>query len=326
MLFPRTTLTAAVRNDLKAGRKNVLINGDGVIVQRALASINDDTYSLDRWVVLSDGDGVVTPSRETSDLPSGARSAIKLTVDTANKKFGLLQVVEGKDCKHLISDAASLSAKAKASGIASLRVAILAWVGSEDAVTSDVVSAWGAAGVDPTLATSWAYENTPANISLSTSWAENYEALNASIDTASAKQVAAFIWIDDTDASISDTLLITDVQIEKGAVATSFEQRSMAEELNLCHRYFFTNGADSKFWYYSAFLGSSASGNKFSFTLPSEMRVNPTVTKISDTAFINVTSLAVLAESRSSVSAQPTITTPDSHTRYGFDFEADAEL
>ncbi|MGY9005953.1 MAG: hypothetical protein ACKVJQ_07650, partial [Alphaproteobacteria bacterium] len=59
--------------------RNRLINGDGVVDQRgASAAINDDTYAWDRWVVLSDGNGVATPSQETSDLPTGARAAMKM--------------------------------------------------------------------------------------------------------------------------------------------------------------------------------------------------------------------------------------------------------
>lgn len=243
------------------GNKNLLINGDGVICQRALSSINDDTYSFDRWIVLSDGNGIVTPSQETSDLPAGARSGMKLTVDIANKKFGLLQIVEGKNCKHIINSVASLSAQAKSSGLSNLRVAILSWTGTEDSVTSDVVSAWNAAGSNPTLATNWTYENTPANISLSTSWASTYQALNTSIDTASTKQVAVFLWVDDTDAAISDYLIITEAQLEKGAVATEFEYRAKPVEQTLCERYCEKSYSDGDY------AGDVASAGSLYFTI-----------------------------------------------------------
>ena len=223
-----------VSSQVDARFQNALINGDGIITQRELGSTVDGDYSFDRWAVLSDGDGIVTTSQETSDLPVGTRSAMKLLVATANKKFGLLQIVAGKDCKNLIDGVASSSAKAKASGIANLRVAILSWNGTEDLPTLDVVSAWNAAGTDPTLVSNWTYENTPVNISLSTSWAETYQALNVSIDTASTKQVAAFIWIDDTDASVSDYLLLTDNQLEPGATVTDFNYRPYGEEFSLC--------------------------------------------------------------------------------------------
>jgi hypothetical protein len=220
--------------------RNRLINGDGVVDQRgASAAINDDTYAWDRWVVLSDGNGVATPSQETSDLPTGARAAMKMTVAVANKKFGILQIVEGVNCKDLISNVASLSMQLKASGLTNVRAAILSWTGTEDAVTSDVVSAWNAAGTNPTLVANWTYENTPANISVSgAAWAGDTSIANISIDTASTKQVPAFIWVDVTDAAVSDTLLVSDVQLEPGTAATGFERRPLTTELASCQRYY----------------------------------------------------------------------------------------
>ena len=274
--------TTARKNkvDILPGR-NMIINGDGVIAQRALGSaVNDDVYTFDRWIVLSDGNGVVTPDQETADLPAGARSAMKLTVAVANKKFGLLQIVEGANCKQVIDDVASLSVQLEASGLDNVRLGILSWTGTEDAPTSDIVSAWNAAGVDPTLVTNWAYENTPANIDVSGgSWA-GAEALNASIDTASTKQVAVFIWVDDTDAAVSDTLKVSQVQLEPGAVATPFEQKPIQTELALCQRYAYTADRDLQ--------GSAASATvaMFHVSYPVTMRAVPTVTLIDSTPTI----------------------------------------
>lgn len=265
--------------------RNTLVNSDGVVAQEAIGTpINDDTYSFDQWITLSDGNGVVTPSQETSDLPNGARSAMKLTVAVANKKFGLLQIVEGNNCKHLINDVATLAASAKASGLSNLRVAVLSWTGTEDSVTSDVVSTWNAVGVDPTLATNWVYENTPVDIALTTTWQRDFKAEGIPIDASSAKQVAVFIWVDDTDAAISDYLLLSNVQLEKGRVVTVFESRTIGEEIALCQRYF------SKSYKIDVDPGSvSSAGNIYETDtrnnagqspgtrFPVEMRTEPTV-------------------------------------------------
>lgn len=269
-----TTVQEALDESLARARKNLLINGDGVIVQRTIGStINDDTYAWDRWIVLSDGNGVVTPSQETSDLPSGARSALKLTVDTANKKFGILQIVEGKNSKSVISDVASLRCAAKSSGISNLRLAILSWDGTEDSVTSDVVSAWEAAGTDPTLVANWTYENVPANLPLTGSWDNAFQAINVAIDTASTKQVAVFIWIDDTDAAISDTLLISQVQLEKGAEATDFEHSLIGEQRCLAGRYYQSGDASTL-----AGIGLDATQISWVLEFKTEMRTTPTIT------------------------------------------------
>ena len=47
---------------------------------------------------------------------------------------------------------------------------MLAWTGTADTVTSDVVSAWGADGVTPTWATNWTAENTPSNLGVTNTW------------------------------------------------------------------------------------------------------------------------------------------------------------
>lgn len=270
-----TKLTAATVNELKSGRKNLLASGDGIVVQRTIGTaINDDTYAFDRWIILSDGNGVATPTQETADVPAGARSAMKLTVAIANKKFGLLQIIEGKNCKNIISDVASLSAQAKASGIANLRVAVISWTGTEDVVTSDVVSAWNAAGTDPTLVANWTYENTPANLTLSGSWAATFKAENVSIDTASTKQVAVFIWIDDTDAAVSDTLFVTEVQIEKSSTSTDFEYQPVSEVEAQCQRYYFEPSSITVRGGFTS--GASSLFHNEQLILPVTMRATPT--------------------------------------------------
>ena len=45
-----------------------------------------------------------------------------------------------------------------------VKCAIVSWAGTGDSPTSDIVSAWAVEGTNPTLATSWTYENTPANL------------------------------------------------------------------------------------------------------------------------------------------------------------------
>ena len=210
--------------------KNLLLNGDGVIYQRTSGvSQNDSTYIQDRWVLLSDGNDIVIPTSQTSDLPVSARSAIRLTVNTANAKFGIVQILDSLSSKNIVSSVATLSASARADGIDNLRVAILEWTGTEDSPTLDVVSAWNSAGTDPTLVTSWAYINVPANISLTSSWSTGYDVLAQSIPS-TPNNLAVFIWIDDAAAAVSDVLDITNIQLEKGKNRSAFEYKVSTEE------------------------------------------------------------------------------------------------
>lgn len=230
--------------------RNLLVNGcfrldqrrgDGTAYTSATTPANsDDTFLLDRWVLLSDGNDACDVNQETTTVPTGAYAAIALDVETANKKFGILQVLEARDAEAIIGGVASLSFKARRSGtsIANLRAAVLAWDSTADAVTSDVVSAWGDVNVNPTLVTNWTYENTPVSLAALTTSFQTFKIENVSIDTASANNVAVFIWIDDVTTTAADFIYISEVQLEPGPNANPFVRRSIAEELALCQRYY----------------------------------------------------------------------------------------
>lgn len=225
--------------------KNFLDNPNFAVAQRGTSftsattpANSDDTYLLDRWVLLSDGNDIVDVSQETSGTISEPLYNIKLDVETANKKFGILQIIENKNARQMTNKAVSLSFSAKVTGttINAIRAAIISWSSTADAVTSDVVSAWGAAGTNPTLATNWTYENTPAALTApTTSWQE-YTIENISIDTAATTNVAVFIWTDDVTMTIGDFLHIKDVKLEIGSTATDFEYLPYSENLRACQR------------------------------------------------------------------------------------------
>lgn len=161
---------------------------------------NDDVYTADMFNLLSDGNDIVDISQDTD-------GSYKFLVATANKKFGFAYFQDATRSASAIGDVISVAMSAKASGIAGLRMAVLAWDGTADTITSDVVSAWGAAGVEPTWAANWTREGSVISLALSASY-QIVEGENIAIDTASAKQYAVVVWVDDTDAAVSDTLNI----------------------------------------------------------------------------------------------------------------------
>lgn len=239
------------------GTSNTIINGDFNVWQRGASFITgtnptvNNNYYADRWVLLSGNDtakvnGVADVIRSTNaDAPDGSLYAIKSTVTVAgeatNNKFGFLQIIEQANCQHLIGSTASLSFQAKTAGAAirNIRAAIISWTGTADSVTRDVVSDWENEGVNPTLVTSWTYENIPSDLSLTTDY-QLFKIENISIGKGT-NNVAVFIWIDDTDASAgppADVLYLGQVQLEKGATATDFEYRTIGEKLALCQRYY----------------------------------------------------------------------------------------
>jgi hypothetical protein len=258
-----------------AGMRNRIINGNFALGQRATTfasgANNDDAYTLDRWYILSDGNDAIDVTRETSVVPANQKYAIALDVETANKKFGIAQIIESDNCVGLTGGTVTLSFKAKVSATTKLdnvKAAVVAWSGTADTVTSDIISAWGAEGTNPTLIANATYENTPANLSVTTSYATY--SLTANIDTASTTNIIVFIWSDVTDTTAGHFLYVTDVQLEPGSVATPFEQRPLGTELALCQRY--------ARWAPLTLFGYTAAGGTVTnqIMLSPEMRVAPT--------------------------------------------------
>ncbi|MCG8435503.1 MAG: hypothetical protein MJA83_15890 [Gammaproteobacteria bacterium] len=211
---------------------NLLTNGDFLSWPRGTSfdstttpANNDAAFLPGYWFLLSDGNDVVDVSQDTSNTPDGAYSSIKLEVETANKKFGIGQILSAE--KSAVNSLAELALKARASGISNLRLAILEWSGTADAATIDFVSAWNNAGTDPTLATNWAYANEPANLGLADQW-EDY--LTQTLDVVDANNIGIFIFVDDTDAAVDDVLRISLCSFES---QTSFDSHKKGRILQI---------------------------------------------------------------------------------------------
>jgi hypothetical protein len=305
-------LTAANMNDL-AGTlntldgasgsiaKNYLINGGFAIAQRGTSytstgSANaNDSYVLDRWYILSDGNDVIDVTQDTSTVPTNGQFAIALDVETINKKFGIATIIENKDCIGLIGNTVTFSFKAKVSATTKLdnvKAAIVAWSGTADTVTSDIISAWGAEGTNPTLVANATYEATPSNLSVTTSYA-TYN-VSATVDTASTKNLILFIWSDVTDTTAGDFLYIAEAKLELGSTATAFVYAggTIQGELSACQRYYYRvidpTGANSN-TAITVLSGVAAQNttNVQAFTAnPVVMRTIPTSTEFSSISFM----------------------------------------
>jgi hypothetical protein len=232
--------------------KNYLINGGFAVAQRGTSftsgANDDDAYTLDRWYILSDTNDVVDVTQETTTVPTNGEFAIALDVETTNKKFGIATIIENKDVIGLVGNTVTFSFKAKVSATTKLdnvKAAIVAWSGTADTVTSDIISAWGAEDTNPTLIANATYENTPANLNLTTSYATY--SITAAVDTASTQNLILFIWSDVTDTTAGDFLYIAESKLELGSTATAFEYAggTFQGELAACQRYYYrlTSGA-----------------------------------------------------------------------------------
>ena len=292
------------------GFRNRLFNGSYAVAQRgttfASGSNNDDTYNLDRWYVLSDGNDIVDITQNTAAAPTDQKYCIALDVETTAKKFGIAQIIENINCADLQGQTVTLSFQAKVSATTKLdnvKCAIVAWSGTADSVTSDIISAWGAEGTNPTLIANATYENSPANLNVTTDW-ETYT-VSAPIDTASTNNVIVFIWSDVTDTTAGDFLYLAGVQLEAGSVATPFERRPYGAELALCQRYYEVIGGGQTLTLYAEGYAGAVTGN---WTFKVEKRATPTMTTSGTFTTLNVTGGIVITPSTSSFNAYYLIT------------------
>jgi len=234
------------------GTRNKVINGAMQVSQRATSFSGgtanaNDAYTLDRWYILSEGSDSVDVD-QIADSPDTGGKCIRLDVETTGEKFGIAQIVEAVNCTGLIGNTVTLSFAAKVSDarIDTIKAGIVAWSGTADTVTSDIVSSWGADGTTPTLIANATFENTPADLGVTTSWATY--TVTANVDTASTANLILFIWSDDaTNPLAGDFLYITNVQLELGDTATPFEHRSYGQELARCQRYYYRHADHSWF-------------------------------------------------------------------------------
>ena len=286
---------------------NLLINGDFRVAQRgtsytsATVPLNsDDTWILDRWLLLSDGNDAVDVTQVAVDA-NGADKGIKLEVETEDKKFGILQILEASDSQRAVGGVVSVSFRAFMAAsddeTSSWKAAVLSWDSTADAVTSDIISAWNADETIPTFVANWTAENTPAVLTL-TDTSTEFKIENISVDTASTANIALFIWCDSADGNVDDAVTITNVKMEVGATASAWVPRTYAEELLLCQRYCFaittlindticpgqniaTTGADCLLSYHTRMradpTGTFSTASGYSVTNNVGTRVNGTV-------------------------------------------------
>ena len=273
---------------------NAVINGDMAVNQRgdmtgsanAVSGLtnNDTEFCLDRWKIFSDTNDVIDVSQDTTVPSNAGLHSMKLDVETTNKKFGVAQAIESFDCQDLIGNEVTLSFQAKVSNTSKLdnvKCAIIAWSSTADSLTDDMISAWEAEGTEPTLASNYTYENSPANLGLTTSFAKY--SITATVDTSSAANIVVFIWSDVTDTTAGHFLFITDVQLEKGSTANAFVRENRHVQQMNCERFYQIFDYNAEF---VMFAGTNSTGQSYSnVPLGMGMRTTPTFSEVGTIVF-----------------------------------------
>lgn len=268
--------------------KNYIINGDFRVVQRgtsftsATVPVNsDDTYLLDRWILLSDGNDIVDVTQGT-DGSVGNGTYLQADVETTAKKFGFLTVLENLDVQDILSesDVVSLSFNALVSDAAKLsriKAMVLSWTSTADAVTSDIVNAWGVEGTSPTVVANWTIEGDSGDLGVTASDVL-YRLENVSINASGVNNLAVFIWSDDvaTNDTLGTLLKITNIQLEPGAISTPYGSRPTGQELALCQRFTWVIEGTSDPMTMAQCITTTAGRGTFSYVV--KMRTTPTLT------------------------------------------------
>lgn len=295
--------------------RNRIINGRFRVDQRnsgASISPADNAYWSDRWRHLTETTSHLCTAADTT--MGGGRKNGKMAFQGGTEKGGYWQVIEGINCKDMRSKAVTLSVALQVSNVrlGNIKIGIIEFTGTEDAVSGDPISAWGADGVTPTLAASYAFVNTPANLSVTTSGVTYSTTVTLG---STFNNLAVFIWNDDKTYTANDALYVTDVQLEQAASKTNYAEVSIDTEYSNCTYYFrkrIAAVATESFAVLHAYATTVAWGSLENWRSP--MRVAPTA------------SLSALADFRvwnadTSVSASPSAVTFTT-SRFGSGFNA----
>jgi hypothetical protein len=224
--------------------KNYANNGSFAVNQIVTPTTIDNSYPIDGWRLLLGAANAATFAQDSADVPTGAGYAAKLIVGSGNNnKFGIFCPIENRDILDARGQAMSLRVALKATagltdGTGKIRIGLMQWTGTADAISATPISAWGNEGTNPTLIANWAFVNTPAALSVTASWAD-YTIANQAI-SASATNLGLLIWSDDkANTQTTDILRVGGyITMSLGSSAPAAQVAAFDAELRKCQRYY----------------------------------------------------------------------------------------
>lgn len=242
-------------------------------------SIADNAYWADRWRYLGEASASCQARNGTYAGTTGHIYAGAITAPDTTSKFGAFQVMEGRDIRDLRSKSVTVEftcsvSNASAGRLEDIRVAVLEFTGTEDAVSGDPITTWGSGGAGIfAYATNWAALNTPADLGVTTTAATYSVTVTVG---ASATNLGLLIWSDDKTVTAGDILYISNVKFSNAADVHDFEPRDDSFELLLCQRYFTKLGGDSQNDIIFGGYNLAGGGSYTTMALPTKMRALPT--------------------------------------------------
>ena len=223
-----------------SGFRNAIINGDFRINQRGFTSATaDNSYGFDRWMIEVSGGCTYTPVAFALGNAISGYEPINHArlVTTGQSGAGVYSVLEQRieDVRTYAGQTITISFWAKAAS-------------GTPKVSVEMNQFWGSSATT---------NNNAGSVTLSTSW-QRYS-VTTTLGSASGKTIAGnhhlglLLWVSaGTNFSArtnsigiqNNTFDIWGVQVERGTIATPFEQRPIQTELALCQRYYLRETAN----------------------------------------------------------------------------------
>lgn len=279
---------ATGRNYLDNGNMAITQRGTGTITCAANAAITSTAYGPDRWGCSANvGSGAGRQQIVTSSPtpPAGSQNVNKLWRNSG----GLTQPV----CSWQEIPTARAVQLAGQSVTVSAQVAALAGLSADNGNVANLVvitgtgtdEGFGTMTASPAITPAWTGIATPLNqsITLTTSFAK-FSASVAIGSTVTEIGVGICFTPTATGAGATDGLAFTQIQLEKGLVATPFEFRPVGAELQEAQRYYWQVTEPAA----SVSIGASGQGAStttciLSIALPVTMRAAPTYASAGNT-------------------------------------------
>ena len=290
------------------GFKNKLINGAMNVWQRAtsFSAPANLAYTADRWFSVW-GTANRTVSRQAGF--SGSQYCMRVARNsgtTDNSYSGVVQIIETNNLYDLQGQTVTLSFSARrGSNFSAASNALLVYLSSGTVADQGSAVYWSPG---------WTGATAPINTSVTLGTTEQTFSLQATIPANCLEINVAFQYLATGTAGANDYFEITNVQLEKGITATSFDYRPYGTELQLCQRYCYVIGGVTS--------ASLANGSMYQtiaayipIPLPVQARVPPTGISVTGTYTLyanvtayNVSSFAIGASSVSCCEIIGTVT------------------
>lgn len=297
-------LAALIGSGQAQGNRNLIINGDMQVAQRATGAtaVGTGYYTIDRFKTHKSNDGAFTIEQST-DNPFGTGNSLKMAVTTADTSVAagqylfLSQSVEAQNLQTLLYGTSSAKTITLSFWVKSNKTGtyVITLYKSDNTITVipveytiDSANTWEkktitvtptAGGTSLITASGGAIDNNNAEglmVIFGLAWGSTYAGGTNNTWSSNSNHYSTsnqVNWMDST----SNNFYLSQVQLEIGEVATPFEHEDFATTLRKCSRYYTDIvRADNQTAHLVGYVQATTVA-RFGFHVP--MRASPTITE-----------------------------------------------